>query len=60
MNRKASARRWLEAVERATEWELFDARRLPRVPRWVNVVIVAGWVLAIVASLAAALFGGPS
>jgi hypothetical protein len=57
---KASVRRWLEAVEQATEWELFDARQLPPIPRWVQATGGAAFVLLIVASLIGALWGGPS
>jgi hypothetical protein len=51
---------WREALDTATEWELFDARRLPPIPRWAKVGIAAGWLVLTVASLAAALWGGPS
>jgi len=50
----------VEAIERASEWELFDTSSLPSVPRWVGVVIGAAFVLAGLASLVGALWGGPS
>jgi hypothetical protein len=58
--KRTSVRSWLEALDRATEWELFDARRLPPVPRWFQIATAVAFVLLTVASLAAALWGGPS
>jgi len=60
MRRMAIVRGWLEAIDSASEWELFDERQLPPIPRWAKVTIAAGWLVLTLASLSAALWGGPS
>jgi hypothetical protein len=57
---KASVMRWLEAVERATEWDLFDPRQLPPMPPWVQTTIGATLALLGIVILIGALWGGRS
>ncbi|TMC04256.1 MAG: hypothetical protein E6J41_25300 [Chloroflexi bacterium] len=57
---KASVIRWLEAVERATAWELFDTRQLPPFPRWAQTAIGATFLVLGIASLIGVLWGGRS
>jgi len=49
---------FLDAVERASTWELFDAGSLPAIPAWVQLVAGAGFVAAGVLSLIGTLRGG--
>ena len=60
MQPRTIVRGWLEALDRATELELFDARRVPPIPRRLEAAIGAAFALLALASLVGALWGGPS
>ena len=48
----------VDAVERASTWELFDEESLPPIPAWVKAAGGAGLVLAGILSLIGTLRGG--
>ena len=55
---RTRATAFLDAVERGSTWELFDADSLPAIPTWVQVAVGAGLVLAGILSLVGTLRGG--
>jgi hypothetical protein len=48
----------VEAIERASEWELFDIESLPPMPSWVRMAVAGGFMLAGLLSLVGTLRGG--